>query len=240
MAAPRASGTVSVDAEAQMYDAIIVGARCAGSPTAMLLAQQGFKVLLVDRATFPSDTISTHLVHPPGVSALKRWGLLDRVIATGCPPIPQYVFDFGPFTIAGTPGLPEQPASYGPRRTVLDKILVDAASEAGAEVREGFTVEEILLDDGDLAFRKKVHELLDRGDLDILVDLAGVTYIDSSGVGMIVAKLKTVTDKGGRMKLLHLTRRSQRLLALMKLSLVFETFDDEALGVRSFSWNAGR
>ena len=99
---------------------------------------------------------------------------------------------------------------------------------------------EILLDDGDLAFRKKVHELLDRGDLDILVDLAGVTYIDSSGVGMIVAKLKTVTDKGGRMKLLHLTRRSQRLLALMKLSLVFETFDDEALGVRSFSWNAGR
>jgi anti-sigma B factor antagonist len=99
---------------------------------------------------------------------------------------------------------------------------------------------EILLDDGDLAFRKKVHELLDRGDLNILVDLAGVTYIDSSGVGMIVAKLKTVTDKGGRMKLLHLTRRSQRLLALMKLSLVFETFDDEALGVRSFSWNAGR
>ena len=99
---------------------------------------------------------------------------------------------------------------------------------------------EILLDDGDLAFRKKVHELLDRGDLNILVDLAGVTYIDSSGVGMIVAKLKTVTDKGGRMKLLHLTRRSQRLLALMKLSLVFETFDDEALGVRSFSWNAGK
>ena len=99
---------------------------------------------------------------------------------------------------------------------------------------------EILLDDGDLAFRKKVHEVLDRGDLNILVDLAGVTYIDSSGVGMIVAKLKTVTDKGGRMKLLHLTRRSQRLLALMKLSLVFETFDDEALGVRSFSWNAGK
>jgi anti-sigma B factor antagonist len=99
---------------------------------------------------------------------------------------------------------------------------------------------EILLDDGDLAFRKKVHEILDRGDLNILVDLAGVTYIDSSGVGMIVAKLKTVTDKGGRMKLLHLTRRSQRLLALMKLSLVFETFDDEALGVRSFSWNAGK
>ncbi|WP_410959821.1 FAD-dependent monooxygenase, partial [Salmonella sp. SAL4356] len=64
MSAPSASGTVSVDAEAQMYDAIIVGARCAGSPTAMLLARQGFKVLLVDRATFPSDTISTHILWP--------------------------------------------------------------------------------------------------------------------------------------------------------------------------------
>ena len=60
------------------YDAIVVGARCAGSPTAMLLARRGYRVLLVDRATFPSDTVSTHLIHPPGVSILKRWGLLDR------------------------------------------------------------------------------------------------------------------------------------------------------------------
>ena len=56
---------------------------------------------LVDRATFPSDTVSTHLIHPPGVAALKRWGLLDRVVATGCPPIDTYAFDFGPFTISG-------------------------------------------------------------------------------------------------------------------------------------------
>ena len=61
----------------QTYDAIVVGARCAGSPTAMLLARLGHRVLLVDRATFPSDTISTHLVHPPGVASLERWGLLD-------------------------------------------------------------------------------------------------------------------------------------------------------------------
>jgi flavin-dependent dehydrogenase len=130
------------------YDVIVAGARCAGSPTAMLLARKGYDVLVVDRTTFPSDTVSTHLIHPPGVAALKRWGLLDRVLATGCPPIPQYKFDFGEFTIAGTPGPPDQPASYGPRRTVLDKILVDAASEAGAEVREGFTVDEILTEDG--------------------------------------------------------------------------------------------
>ncbi|MCA1675336.1 MAG: FAD-dependent monooxygenase, partial [Actinobacteria bacterium] len=86
------------------YDAIVVGARCAGSPTAMLLARTGHRVLVVDRATFPSDTISTHLVHPPGVAALLRWGLLDRLTATGCPPIDTYSFDFGPFTISGAPG----------------------------------------------------------------------------------------------------------------------------------------
>ena len=69
-----------------MYDAIIVGARCAGSSTAMLLARQGYRVLLVDKATFPSDTMSTHLIHASGLVHLKRWGLLDRVRASNCPP----------------------------------------------------------------------------------------------------------------------------------------------------------
>src|SRR5262245_18029762 len=130
------------------YDAIVVGARCAGSPTAMLLARMGYKVLLVDKATFPSDTISTHLIHPPGIAALKRWGLADRVIATGCPPVHTYTFDFGPYTIKGSPGTSDSPVSYCPRRTVLDKILVDAAAEAGAEVREEFTVEDVVFEDG--------------------------------------------------------------------------------------------
>jgi 2-polyprenyl-6-methoxyphenol hydroxylase-like FAD-dependent oxidoreductase len=130
------------------YDAIVVGARCAGSPTAMLLARKGYTVLLVDRATFPSDTISTHLIHPPGVTALNRWGLLDRLTATGCPAIHTYAFDMGPFVISGTPGASDSPVSYGPRRTVLDKLLVDAASEAGAEVREGFTVDDLVIANG--------------------------------------------------------------------------------------------
>jgi 2-polyprenyl-6-methoxyphenol hydroxylase-like FAD-dependent oxidoreductase len=130
------------------YDAIVVGARCAGSPTAMLLARRGHKVLVVDRATFPSDTVSTHLLHPPGVASLRRWGLLERLTATGCPPIGAYAFDFGPFTISGAPGTDDTPVAYGPRRTVLDKLLVDAAAEAGAEVREGFTVTEVVVSDG--------------------------------------------------------------------------------------------
>jgi flavin-dependent dehydrogenase len=134
---------------AESHDAIVVGARCAGSPTAMLLARKGYRVLLLDKATFPSDTMSTHHVHPPGVAALDRWGLLERLEATGCPPVERYSFDFGPLTISGSP----QPIDgiargYCSRRTVLDKLLVDAAVEAGAELREGFTVDEVLASDG--------------------------------------------------------------------------------------------
>jgi 2-polyprenyl-6-methoxyphenol hydroxylase-like FAD-dependent oxidoreductase len=115
----------------------------------MLLARKGYRVLLLDKATFPSDTMSTHHVHPPGLAALERWGLLERLVATGCPPVKTYSFDFGPLTISGSP----QPIDgiahgYCPRRTVLDKLLVEAAVEAGAELREDFTVDEILSDDG--------------------------------------------------------------------------------------------
>ena len=112
----------------------------------MLLARKGYKVLVVDRATFPSDTISTHLVHPPGVAALSG-GACSTGSRRDVRRSP-YSFDFGPFTITGAPGTDAAGVAYGPRRTVLDKLLVDAASEAGAEVREGFTVEEVLVDDG--------------------------------------------------------------------------------------------
>ena len=115
----------------------------------MLLARKGYRVLLLDKTTFPSDTMSTHMVHPPGVAALARWGLLDRLEATGCPPVESHSFDFGPLTISGSP----QPIDgiargYRPRRTVLDHLLVEAAVQAGAELREGFTVDELLSSDG--------------------------------------------------------------------------------------------
>ncbi|GAB2578536.1 FAD-dependent oxidoreductase [Paractinoplanes abujensis] len=126
----------------------MIGARCAGSPLAMLLARRGLRALLVDRATFPSDTVSTHVIHPPGAAALQRWGLLGQVVATGVPPVGRYSFDFGPLKLAGAPGTPESPYAYAPRRQLLDKILVDAAAAAGAEVREGFSVEEVLVEDG--------------------------------------------------------------------------------------------
>lgn len=131
-----------------MYDAIVVGARCAGSPTAMLLARKGYRVLLLDKATFPSDTVSTHIVWPHGAEILDRWGLLDRLAATGCPPIARtMLFDVGPFALKG--GVFTTNGGRGgfcPRRTVLDKILVDAAVESGAELREGFSVDDVIRD----------------------------------------------------------------------------------------------
>jgi 2-polyprenyl-6-methoxyphenol hydroxylase-like FAD-dependent oxidoreductase len=130
------------------YDVVVVGTRCAGAPLAMLLAQKGLRVLAVDRATFPSDTVSTHVVHPLAVAALERWGIRRSLAATGCPPITTYAFDFGPFTLSGAPGTAEAPIAYCPRRKVLDALLVDAAGEAGAELREAFTVEELLFEDG--------------------------------------------------------------------------------------------
>jgi 2-polyprenyl-6-methoxyphenol hydroxylase-like FAD-dependent oxidoreductase len=132
-----------------MYDAIVVGARAAGSPTAMLLARNGYHVLAVDRATFPSDTLSPHVVHARGVAALTRWGLLDAVAATGCPPIATYSFDFGAFTIQGRPAAVDgADVAYAPRRTVLDQILVEGARAAGVEVREGTNVDRVLIENG--------------------------------------------------------------------------------------------
>lgn len=132
-----------------MYDVIVVGARCAGSPTAMLLARRGYRVLLLDRAAFPSDTYRNHFIQQTGVALLHRWGLLDRVAASNCPPIRAFITDLGdgPLVepIESADGID---AAYAPRRVVLDAILAEAAVLAGAELRERFTVDELLWEDG--------------------------------------------------------------------------------------------
>jgi flavin-dependent dehydrogenase len=135
-----------------MYDAIVVGARCAGSPTAMLLARAGHRVLLVDRASFPSDSVSTHYIHQPGIARLHRWGLLPRLQQENCPPVREYTLDVGPFALTGTPPpIGEIDMAYSPRRTVLDQLLVEAAADAGVEVRERFAVDELIFEDGRVA-----------------------------------------------------------------------------------------
>ena len=132
-----------------MYDAIVIGARCAGATTAMLLARAGADVLLVDRARFPSEIPHGHFIHRHGPGRLARWGLLERVLDTGCPRVTSITMDLGDFPLAGHDlGRDDVPVGLGPRRSALDKVLVDAAAEAGAELREGFAVDDLTYDDG--------------------------------------------------------------------------------------------
>jgi len=127
------------------YDAIVVGARCSGATTAMLLARKGLRVLLVDRARFPSDIPHGHFIHQHGPMRLKRWGLLDAIIASNCPGTESCTFDLDDFPLQGAGVQLDGVAfGYGPRRSVLDKILLDAAVSAGAEMREGCSVEGFL------------------------------------------------------------------------------------------------
>jgi flavin-dependent dehydrogenase len=128
------------------YDAIIVGGRVAGASTAMLLARKGLRVLVVDRAKFPSDTLSSHQLQPPAAARLRRWGLLDALEAAGTPPTREVHFRTGEVVLRGA--YPSDEALYSPRRTLLDAMLVDAARAAGAEVRENTIVDEVLTDDG--------------------------------------------------------------------------------------------
>jgi len=126
------------------YDVVIVGARCAGSATALELARRGHDVLVVDRARFPSNTLSTHYIQQRGASKLAEWGLLERLEAAGAPPIPGNRWVVDGIEVAGTPPPAAHTASaIGPRRPLLDGTLVSAAREAGAEVREGFTVTDL-------------------------------------------------------------------------------------------------
>ena len=93
----------------------------------------------------------------------------------------------------------------------------------------------ITLGEGASVFRDVIRDLAAKGNKKILVNLADVSYIDSSGIGEMVSSFTTVTNHGGQLKLLSLTKRVKDLLQITKLYTVFEVFDDEATAVRSFS-----
>jgi anti-sigma B factor antagonist len=121
-----------------------------------------------------------------------------------------------------------------------DFMPEDPSKLAIVEEREGDVTVlglygEMLLDDGDLLLRQHVHDLVAKGQVRLIIDLSGVTHIDSSGIGMMVAKVSMVRKAGGDMKIVGLSSRYQRLLAIMKLVSIFETFDDVPSAVRSFS-----
>jgi flavin-dependent dehydrogenase len=127
------------------HDVVVVGARCAGAATAMLLARMGHDVVMVDKARLPSDTLSTHGIARGGVVQLARWGLLDDVLASGAPAIEQVTFNLGGESTtrrikhrAGVDVL------VAPRRHVLDGLLADEAVESGADLRTGVTATGVL------------------------------------------------------------------------------------------------
>jgi flavin-dependent dehydrogenase len=167
-----------------MYDTIIVGARCAGASTAMLLARRGFKVLLVDKAAFPSDTISTHILWPHGADILRHWGLLDQLAATGVPSIcRRMTFDVGPFALHGTiPDANDGMGGFCPRRTVLDSLLLRAAAECGVDVRESFTVDDVLVEN-DAVVGIRGHEQRRRA-----IEERGRVTVGADGVHSFVAR----------------------------------------------------
>jgi menaquinone-9 beta-reductase len=123
------------------YDVIVVGARPAGAGTALLLARQGARVLLIDRGQYGSDTLSTHALMRGGVLQLLRWGVLPRIVAAGTPPVTQATFIYGDEALA----VQVKPrdgvkALFAPRRTVLDRAIVDVAIESGVQAAYGTRV----------------------------------------------------------------------------------------------------
>ncbi|MCE7002316.1 NAD(P)/FAD-dependent oxidoreductase [Kibdelosporangium philippinense] len=123
-----------------MYDAIVVGARCAGASTALLLARAGHRVLVLDRGRPGTDKLSTLYIHQPGVARLAKWDVLDAIKKSGCQPLDRPTYQVADIHLTGpAPEADGNRAAYGPRRFVLDPILADAAAESGADVRFGAT-----------------------------------------------------------------------------------------------------
>jgi 2-polyprenyl-6-methoxyphenol hydroxylase-like FAD-dependent oxidoreductase len=166
------------------FDVVVVGARVAGAATALLLARQGLRVVVVDRARRGDDTNSTHALMRGGTALLRRWGLLDRVVAAGTPAIQQTRFSYPheSSTVSIKPAAGVD-ALYAPRRTVLDPILVDAATADGAEVRFGVDVIDLTRDaDG------RVTGIVGRDRSGGVVEMGAGLVVGADGRDSLVAR----------------------------------------------------
>jgi 2-polyprenyl-6-methoxyphenol hydroxylase-like FAD-dependent oxidoreductase len=167
------------------YDVIIVGARCAGAATAMLLARRGVRVLAVDRGRYGSDTVSTHALMRAGVAQLSRWGVLDAIESAGTPVVRSTSFHYGDEVV--TVHIKPQPGMdglYAPRRTVIDRLLVDAAREAGAEVAFETQLVDLVRDADARVCGVRVRDGRDREQ-----QLSAELVIGADGVHSTVARL---------------------------------------------------
>ena len=167
------------------YDVLVVGARCAGAATAMLMARSGLRVLVIDRGRYASDTTSTHALMRGGVMQLHRWGLLPRIVAAGTPAVRSTEFHYGE-DVVQVEIRPQHgvEALVAPRRTLLDSTLVDAARAAGAEVRHGCTLAALLRrTDGRVCGAAILDG--DEQTVEVMADLV----VGADGMGSTVARL---------------------------------------------------
>jgi flavin-dependent dehydrogenase len=166
------------------HDVVVVGARVAGAATAMLLARLGHDVAVVDQASFPSDTLSTHSIARSGVVQLRRWGLLDEVLDSGAPAIRQVTFHAAGESVTRT--IKDKSGVdlvVAPRRYVLDTILAGAAERAGAQVRAGVTVTGVQRDG-----RGRVTGVYGHDRAGAPVELAARWVVGADGLGSRVAR----------------------------------------------------
>ena len=173
------------------YDVIIVGARPAGTATALLLARQGLRVAIVDRSRYGADTLSTHALMRAGVLQLARLGVLAHVIEAGTPPVRSATFTYANETqqvpIKARDGVD---ALYAPRRTVLDRVLVDAAREARIDVAFSTTLVDLLRTaDG------RVGGIVARGEDGGLTSVTARLVVGADGMRSTVAKLAAAEIK---------------------------------------------
>lgn len=169
------------------YDAIIIGARCAGAATGMLMARNGARVLIVDRETEMFDTLSTHALMRPAVTLLDQWGLLDEIKAGGTPAVRNTHFHYGAehIDVAVKP-IGNAKGLYAPRRWLLDRALQDAAVEAGAELRTGTSLCTVLKDSSGRVIGADLRQ--SNGDIDrvyagIVIGADGRQSVTAAQVG---------------------------------------------------------
>ena len=165
------------------YDAVIIGARVAGASTAMLLARRGLRVLAVDRSAYGSDTLSSHALMRGAITQLHRWGVLPSIVAAETPALRWTVFQYGPTTVpVEIPDHRGVNALYAPRRTVLDRLLIDAARESGAEIHHGVTFVEVVKDNDHRV--RGVRVRTEHGEVEISADVV----IGADGLRSSVAR----------------------------------------------------